>query len=157
MSAKGEKSYRFLWLLITAVAIYSVIIAFMPWVGYDEADKLVERSTYVVIGVTIAGIVFLLFYMRRHMRSSAPVKVQGEQVLPHKLSLIGEPVGTGRKLEAKPEAQRYDRWQDHSCRQTFVKEICTTCVHYRRRYYGNFCKQLGMVVDKPTGLGRQAA
>ncbi len=146
---KGEKSYRWILVLVLAAVVYSIVIAFMPWAGYDESDRLVKASAYIMVGAVIFGILFVMIYLRGRLRRTAPVKVAGEQVLPQKLKYVSEPVGPGRKMGPQAEMSKQDRWADGSCRQVFVGEICTSCIHHKRRYYGNFCKHFGMVVDKP--------
>jgi len=147
---KGEKSYRWILILVLAAAIYSMVIAFMPWAGYDKHDRLVKVSAYILVGVVIFGILFLMIYMRGHLRPSGSVKVVGEQVLPHKLKYVAEPVGPGREVQPQVKITKLDRWANGSCKQVFVGQLCTSCTHHRRRYYGNFCKHFGMVVDRPS-------
>ena len=147
---KGEKSYRLYWILFAIVVVYSATIAFLPWLGHDPGEDMVKMSSYGIIGFAIIGVLFLMIYIRNNLRISTPIHVDQEQVLPHKLAYLKKPVGAGRKPIIRPQIQKYDRWEDESCRQTFVKDICTSCIHYRRRYYGNFCKHFGMVVDRPT-------
>ncbi len=146
----GWKSYRAYWLLIAAVAVYSATIAFMPWAGYDKSEEAVKLSSYLVIGLVVFAILFLVVYLNSHLRRKDPTHVRGEQILPHKLKAVGKPVGTGRKLEAEVQVQKQDRWEDGTCKELYVKNLCTTCIHHKRRYYGNFCKHFGMVVDRPT-------
>ena len=147
---KGEKSYRWILILVLAAAIYSMVIAFMPWAGYDKHDRLVKVSAYILVGVVIFGILFLMIYMRGHLRPSGSVKVVCEQVLPHKLKYVAEPVGPGREVQPQVKITKLDRWANGSCKQVFVGQLCTSCTHHRRRYYGNFCKHFGMVVDRPS-------
>ena len=144
----GEKSYRLVWLLILLAVGFSLTVAFLPALGFKE-QSWVKPSSFVVVAVLILGILALMIYMRTHLRAAGMHRVTGEQVLPDKLAMSGELVGTGRKLKAKAEVAKRDRWKDGTCKETFVRELCTTCIHYRRRYYGNFCKHFGMVVDKP--------
>lgn len=146
---KAEKSYRVYWILIAAVAVYSMIISFLPWAGYVDIDSTIELSSYLVIGFAIFGILFLMVYLRGNLRTKDPVQVRGEQVLPNKLRYQPKPLGPGRKLEAKTEREKGDRWENRSCKEFFVEDLCETCVHHRRRYYGNYCKHFGYVVDKP--------
>jgi hypothetical protein len=146
---KAEKSYRLYWILIAAVAVYSMVISFLPWAGYVDIDSTIELSSYLVVGLSIFGILFLLVYLRGHLRTSEPVQVRGEQVLPQKLKSVRRPVGPGRKLQTRVEKPKRDRWDDRSCKEQFVKDLCETCIHHRRRYYGNYCKHFGYVVDRP--------
>jgi hypothetical protein len=146
---KGEKSYRAYWILIAAVAVYSLTISFLPWAGYVDIDSTIEMSSYIVVGFVIFGILFLMVYLRGNLRTSDPVKVRGEQVLPNKLRFLPKPMGPGRKLEPEVEREKRNRWDDKSCREFYVKDLCNTCIHHRRRYYGNYCKHFGHVVDKP--------
>jgi hypothetical protein len=146
----GWKSYRFYWILIAAVAAYTVAIGFMPWAGYDESEGAVKLSSYLVIGLVIFGILFFMVYLHSHLRRTEPTQVKGEQVLPNKLRYLAKPVGPGRKLPEESRLPKRDRWDDRSCKEHYVKELCTTCIHHRRRYYGNYCKHFGMVVDRPT-------
>jgi hypothetical protein len=147
---KGEKSYRAYWILIAAVAVYSLTISFLPWAGYVDIESTIELSSYIVVGFVIFGILFLMVYLRGHLRTSDPVKVRGEQVLPHKFKFLKKPLGPGRKLEAPVDREKMDRWDNKTCKEIFVRDLCETCTHHRRRYYGNFCKHFGYVVDRPS-------
>jgi hypothetical protein len=150
---KGEKSYRWYWILIAVVSAYTITISFLPWLGYGQSEKqneTVKLSSYAIIGFTVLGILFLMVYMRSHLRSPTPIRVKGEQVLPHKLQYLDAPVGPGRKIEPRAEIQKHDRWEDQTCKERYVENLCISCTHHRRRYYGNFCKHFGMVVDRPT-------
>lgn len=154
---KGEKSYRWMLILCMAAVIYSMVIAFMPWAGFDKSDRLVKVSSYILIGVIVFGMLFLMIYLRGRLRPLGSVKVAGEQVLPQKLKYVSEPVGPGRELQRQAEITKQDRWTNGSCKQVFVGQLCTSCIHHKRRYYGNFCKHFGMVVDRPgqgAGSGR---
>ena len=146
---KGEKSYRAYWILFAAVAVYSAVISFLPWAGYVDVESTVELSSYIVVGCVIFGVLFFLVYLRGNLRTSDTVVVKGEQVLPHKLGFIRKPLGSGRKLKSQEEVEKVDRWDDKTCKEFYVRDLCTTCIHHRRRYYGNYCKHFGYVVDKP--------
>jgi len=144
------KSYRVYWILLAVTAVYSVTIAFLPWLGYEESDTMVETSSWAVVGFIMLGVLFLMVYLRNHLRSAEPIRVDQEQVLPDKVKYSREAVQTGRKIAPQRQVEKRDRWEDGSCKETYVKDLCTTCVHYRRKYYGNYCKHFGMVVDRPT-------
>jgi hypothetical protein len=134
---------------LAAVAAYSATIAFLPWAGLVETENAVTYSSYIVIGFIILAILAFVVYLNNNLRRSDPTVVQGEQVLPSKLRYLPKPLGTGRRMEAPVQVEKRDRRADNSCRDFFVKDLCTTCVHHRRRYYGNYCKHFGMVVDRP--------
>ncbi len=147
--SEQSKSYISYWILLLITAIYSMAVAFLPWMGYDLDTKTVEFSSIAVIGFVILGVIFLLVYIRDHLRTPTPLRVDQEQVLPEKLKYSKNRVETGRKIEEQKQVPKRDRWEDGTCEETYVKDLCTTCVHHVRRYYGNYCKHFGMVVDKP--------
>ena len=127
-------------------------VAFMPWAGYVSSEDTIKLSSYFVIGLAIFCILFLMVYLNNNLRRKEATIVKGEQGLQTKLRYLAKPVGPGRKIETQVEVQKRDRWDDGTCKQYFVKELCTTCAHHRRRYYGNFCKHFGMVVDRPAKM-----
>jgi len=150
---KGEKSYRAYWVLVILTVAYSLVIAFLRPLGVEKGEDAVRISSYAVVGLVIFGVLFLMVYIRNHLRKPPTLYVDNEQVLPDKLKMVGGRVGTGRAPKVTPSVEKRDRWEDGTCKGVYVEELCMSCVHHRRRYYGNFCKHFGYVVDRPTQAG----